>query len=101
MFYYSMVFNYVFVAFLQNSPLVGRNESGIIPVILNFNLLLFCLLISMLINIVVYVSTAVLCSKTYLKVFFFYNKFIETRLRLVGKTMCDVISWEIIDIDTY
>ena len=50
---------------------------------------LFCLLISMLINIVFYVSTAVLCNTTYLNVsfftnfikqlcYFFYNTFIES-----------------------
>ena len=49
----------------------------------------------MLINIVFYVSTAVLCNKTYLNVIlfkfcittllFFNNKFIETGLRLVDE----------------
>ena len=58
------------VASLQNSPLVGRNESGIIPDLsknyfLNLNLALFSLLISILINIVFYVSMAVICLKKY------------------------------------
>ena len=43
------------VASLQNSPLVGRNESGIIHDLsknIFFNFSLFCLMISILINIV-------------------------------------------------
>ena len=45
------------VASSQNSPLVGRNESGIIHDLsknnfLNLNFKLFCLIISILINIV-------------------------------------------------
>ena len=45
------------VASSQNSPLVRRNESGIIhdlskKLFLNLNISLFCLLISILINIV-------------------------------------------------
>ena len=50
------------VTSLQNGPLVGRIESGMIPdwsknIFLNFNLSLFYLLIRMLMNIVFYVST--------------------------------------------
>ena len=45
------------VASLQNSPLVGRNESGIIHdlsknIFFNLNFSLFCLMICILINIV-------------------------------------------------
>ena len=71
---------YIYVASLYNSPLVDRNESGIIAdvYIYKLNLALFCLLISMLINIVSYVCTAVICNKTYLNVFFF--KFCSTTL---------------------
>ena len=66
------------VASSQNSPLVGRNESGIIHDLsknyfLNLNFSLFCLLISILINIVFYVLTAVICNKTYLNVIFKKN----------------------------
>ena len=48
---------YICVASSQNSPLVGRNESGIIHDLsknyfLNLNFSLFCLLFSILINIV-------------------------------------------------
>ena len=77
------------VASLQNRPLVGRNESGIIP---DSNKL-FCLLISILIHIVFYISTAVICNKTFLNViiftnfvqqlwYFFYNELIKTGLEL-------------------
>ena len=52
-----MPFLYICVASLQNSPLVGRNESGIIHdlsknIFFNLNFSLFCLMISILINIV-------------------------------------------------
>ena len=65
-----MQYNTCSVASLQNSPLVGRNESGIIPDLnennfLNLNLSLFCLLNSMFLNSVGYVCTAVLCNKTF------------------------------------
>ena len=64
--------NIICVAYLQNGPLVGRNESGMIPDcskhFFNLKLSLFCLFISILINIVFYVSTAVICNKTYLNV---------------------------------
>ena len=64
------------VAASQNSPLVGRNESGIIHDLsknnfFNLNFSLFCLMISILIHIVFYVSTAVIRNKTYLNVIFF------------------------------
>ena len=53
----NQLYIYMCVASLQNSPLVGRNESGIIHDLsksnfFNLNLLLFCLMISILINIV-------------------------------------------------
>ena len=68
----------IWVASSQNSPLVGRNESGIIHDLrknyfLNSNLSLFCLLITILKNIVFYVSTEVICYKTYLNVIFLYK----------------------------
>ena len=69
------------VASLQNGPLVGRNESGIIPdlsknyIFLNFH---HCLLISIHINIVfyIYINMAVICNNTFLNVilnYFFFN----------------------------
>ena len=75
---------YICVASSQNSPLVGRNESGIIHDLsksnfFNLNFSLFCLLISILINIVFYVSTAVICNKTYLNVIFLYTNFVQQR----------------------
>ena len=66
----------------------------------------------MFINIVFYVSTTVLCNKTYLNVIFFttfvqqlfiYNKFIETDLHLVdeGCVMSFLGKLTQIDIDKY
>ena len=60
--------------------------------VLNLNLSLFCLLISILRNIVFHLSTAVICNKTfenviYLQIllnncYFLYNEFTETGIRL-------------------
>ena len=67
--------NSIYVASLQKSRLVGSNESGIIPDLskkyfLNLNLSLFCLLISMIINIIFYVSMAVLSNKNMFKCYY-------------------------------
>ena len=69
----------------------------------------------MLLNIVLYISTAVICNKTYLNViffqfvqqfcYFFYNTFIETILRLVDEgcvtSFLGNLRRYIIDIDKY
>ena len=64
------------VATLQKSLIVGKNENGIIPdwskkLFIYLNLSIFCLLMSMLIHIVFYVSTTVLCNETYINVILF------------------------------
>ena len=69
---------YICVASLQNSPLVGRNESGLIPdwskkYFFDKNFLLVCLLISMLIHIVLYVPTVVISTYNIFKCDFFLN----------------------------
>ena len=70
------------------SPLVGRNKNGIIPdwsqkLYYSYFSIHF-LLVSMLIHIVLFVSTVVLCNTIFLNVFYIVETtFIETDLRLV------------------